>query len=150
VAYEFVCRIIKNGYKPPVHMFLSGCNPPNIKDLGSMIHTMPDHEFLEAIIKSGGMTNDILANKEVLDLFIPIIRNDYKIYETYQPEHAVRLPVDFSVLVGNDDHMVTLDNARKWQDYTTKGCVTYAFKGGHFFINDNAQTVVKLINERLT
>jgi medium-chain acyl-[acyl-carrier-protein] hydrolase len=145
VAYEFVCKALEKGYKLPVHMFLSGCNPPTNERHEEIIHTRPDHEFLEVLINSGGMTDEVIANKEILDLFLPIIKNDYRIYETYISKEIV-LPVNMTILAGENDTIAKLETINRWTDFTTKNCEIHKFKGGHFYINDNIQSVMDLIN----
>ncbi|MCS4470411.1 hypothetical protein JQ036_04690 [Clostridium botulinum] len=48
------------------------------------------------MIELGGTPEELSNNKELLDIFIPIIRNDFKILENYNYEKKkIRLSVMF-------------------------------------------------------
>jgi len=148
VAYEFVCKASGSGYRLPVHIFLSGCNPPADEKPEKMINMCPDHEFLELLINSGGMIDSVLTNKELLDFYLPIIKSDYKVYETHISKKLI-LPVDMTICAGKDDTIAKLKTIHGWKNYTSGICTIHEFNGGHFYINENIKAVMRLINNVL-
>lgn len=150
-AYELVRKLIDEGHQAPMHLFVSGCNAPHIKDRDELLYKKSDEEFFEHILSLGGMDQEVLSNQELLDIFLPIIKADYKIYETYvtKPELAIPLTVDITAFTGDFDHMVTYENIKEWERYT-QGIVTVdIFNGGHFFIHNHTEKLISTINQTL-
>lgn len=148
VAYEFICRAIERKDKLPMHLFISGCTPPQNERIEEIVHTLPDHEFLEFLISNGGMSDEVIANKEIIDLFLPIIRNDYKLFETYISK-KIKIPLNITVLGGTEDRIANYEALNEWNQYTEKECKVYEFEGGHFFIKEHHDSIIKLIDEVL-
>ncbi len=56
------------------------------------------------MIELGGTPEELSNNKELLDIFIPIIRNDFKILENYNYEKKEdKIECDVSILNGKQD-----------------------------------------------
>jgi len=65
--------------------------------------TMEEHP---AVISYGGNTHEIIENQELLDLFLPILRADFKISETYcHQENKDKIACDITVINGRNDHI---------------------------------------------
>lgn len=151
VAYETALKLRKMGMELPKHMFLSGCTPPHIKYGDRMIHLLPDDEFLKELVELGGMSEAILNNREILDLYLPVIRADYRIYELYEykPEQEP-LPVDYTVLTGSTDIIAGERNMMEWRLYTSKKFQIRHFEGDHFFIYEQPEILLETIEEQLS
>ncbi len=150
MAFELMRRIKQEGLNGPVHAFFSGRNPPHIKKDEKSLHTLPDEEFKKEVYKLGGIADEILENKELSDLFIPILKADYRILEGYTHEgENTEFDCDISVLNGKEDMDVSPEEIRQWQMYTKKTCSFYEFGGGHFYINDYDDEVIDIINSKL-
>jgi len=149
----YICELMKqiqqNGWRKPRHLFLSGMYPPHIRDK-KKIHHLPDDEFLQEIIKLGGTPKEISENKELMEIFTPVLRSDYKNVEDYLTiAGGEKWDTDITVLTGDDDEIVSMDEINQWKDYTTRTCSIVPFQGGHFFINEEESKVIDLINKTL-
>ncbi len=96
----------------------------------------------------GGVTSEIFDYPELSKVFLPILRNDLKIAETYKFNNHIPIDCDFSILTGENENY-TNEQITGWSKLTSKNCNYYQFKGGHFFINNEIKNVVRLINEKL-
>lgn len=84
LAYELTRKIIKNGYRQPVRLFLSGRHPPHVEKDHRILHLLSDEEFAEEIFKLGGTSPGVFQKKDLFNVFIPILKADYKVVETYE------------------------------------------------------------------
>ncbi|WP_068618109.1 thioesterase II family protein [Paenibacillus tuaregi] len=150
VAYELCVKLMENGHHLPMHLFLSGCNPPHLRYGEENLHTLPDALFLQEIAKLGGITPELQVNPEVMRVFVPIIKSDYKIYELYAGKGtAVKLPIDFSVLAGKNDPLMPVESGREWKKYTKGSFRMTEMEGGHFFIHDQLDHVINAVESAL-
>ena len=150
IAYELAREIHSHNLPPPVHMFFSGRYPPYLKGFSKKINILPDDEFLYAFAKLGGLSNEVLQNKELIDYILPIMRSDCRIVEEYnhaKPRFVVNC--DITVLSGNNDPTATVQELEQWSHCTRAKCHFYSFDDGHFFIHKYRNEVITLIKETL-
>lgn len=150
LAYELIRKIIHHTKQEPLHVFLSGRYPPYIETEEENVHLLPDKEFIDKIIKFGGTNQVVLDNKELLDLFLPVLRSDYRLVEKYKHSGSVsKLNCDITVLNGKFDNYIIEKDIGSWREYTNKTCSFYEFEEGHFFINKYKEEVIGIINDSL-
>ena len=53
------------------------------------------------------------------------------------------------MLTGDADPVTTLDEAHDWRRHTTGECDVRVYPGGHFYLNDHADDVIRLIGAEL-
>ncbi|QWI15044.1 thioesterase [Bacillus wiedmannii] len=148
LTYELCHKLQKEGYPDPVHVFVSGRKAPQLKARRKIIHDLPNEEFISEILKYDGMDKSIFENKELADIFLPILKADFKLIETYEFNQPFNLlNFDISVFHGIDDKAVDFEELSHWSEVTKKESKIYTFPGGHFFINEYTEQVVNKINE---
>ncbi len=149
LAYELYYKIKKQKLRKPIHIFFSGYKAPNIIRKKENIYTLPDYDFIKKVIELGGTPEELSNNEELLDIFIPIIRNDFKILENYNYEKKEdKIECDVSILNGKQDS-INLEEILAWEKHVGKGFKVYSFEGDHFFINNNAKNINSIINSTL-
>ncbi|MFB7156990.1 thioesterase II family protein [Lysinibacillus sp. NPDC056232] len=119
--------------------------------LAVILHILlPDEQFLDHIIGLGGTGEEIISNRELLEIFIPIIKADYKIYELYKSRlEFIKFGVDITAFTGNSDALVIKDNVNEWSLYTHKMFTVKTFNGGQFFPWEEPEEVIHEINQTL-
>lgn len=150
LGYEVAVRLWRTRGLAPVHMFFSGRLPPDLP-VKSALHNLDDEHLREKLLAWGGITESLYTNQDFMRMFLPIIRADLKIVETYSCSDAVypSLPCSFSILVGQNDPLAPLEQMSSWSKFTTRACDFHAFAGGHFYLSAQNAAVVQLINARL-
>ncbi|OPH56188.1 putative thioesterase [Paenibacillus ferrarius] len=149
LAYELYYRINKENLRLPKHIFFSGYKPPNVPRREKQIYLLPDDEFIKEVIALGGTSQDVVENEELLQMFTPILRNDFKMLEKYlYKEKKDKIQCDISILNGKEDD-ITLEEILAWKYHTDKGFKVYNLEGSHFFINNNIGNITKIINQTL-
>lgn len=145
LAYEVSQKLLECGNSVPVHIILSGCMPPNYKS-NYNISLRDDESLIKSLIPLGGMSQDIINNSELRDLFLPIIKSDYQMFIEYSGlDHTSLLPCNISVLYGRKDPMISEIPLKDWGNHTMNSCDFYSFEGDHFYLNTSTQNVIRLI-----
>ncbi|WP_243791898.1 thioesterase II family protein [Saccharopolyspora gloriosae] len=147
VAFE-VARRLESGGTPPHALFVSGrAGPTRTRNEG--VHALGDAEFVTALATLDEGTAAVLANEELLRMAMPSLRADYRAAETYtyRPGTDVSCPV--VAMVGTDDPKVTAEEADTWRERTSGPFELHTFPGAHFYLNDEAANVRRLIHQHM-
>ncbi|HET6501548.1 MAG TPA: alpha/beta fold hydrolase [Amycolatopsis sp.] len=144
-----VTRRLEAAGTPPVMLFASGRRAPS-RPRDERIHLRADDGLVAELRTLSGTDARILDNDEIVRMFLPALRADYKAVETYRYRPGPPLTCPIFTLVGDDDPKVTLDEARSWGEHTTGEFEFRAFRGGHFYLDAHAREVIDLISARLT
>lgn len=149
VAYELAYKIKENHENDPMHIFFSGKSAPNIIKTEKVLHTLNDNEFKKEILKLNGTPKEVLENKELMDIFLPVLRADFKANEEYEYNgKRDKLDCDFTVLYGKEED-IEINEIIEWKNHTKCSCNFFQLNGGHFFINSEFENVTKIINSIL-
>jgi len=145
LSYELYYKILKGGLNKPRHMFFSGYSAPSTTRDKKNLYLLPDREFIKEIIALGGVPEELKLNKEILDLILPNLRNDFKMTETYiHSEKENKIECDITVFNGNDDD-IKLEDILLWKSHSSGETKIYNFTGNHFFINDHTKRIVDIV-----
>jgi len=149
LVYEVLQKIKALGNKLPLHAFFSGRKPPHAKR-EKIFSSLSTEEFEKEIMSLGGTPPDLFKHPELKEIFVPILRSDFKISETVveRPEIS-KLPFDISALVGKEE-FITSEEAEGWQLHTSGNYSMYTIKGGHFFLLEETKAVTKIINQTIS
>ncbi|MDP4180093.1 MAG: thioesterase domain-containing protein [Bacillota bacterium] len=149
LAYELNRRIRKEKLKEPEHIFLSGRNSPGTFSPLKDIHLLNDDDFALKIAELGGTSKEVFENYELRSIFLPIMKADFKIVDSYVFNNDFKLRCGITVINGKQDKMVSYENTRKWEGLTEGDCKYFEFDGDHFFINDYKKEISQIINDTL-
>ncbi|XP_037119190.1 S-acyl fatty acid synthase thioesterase, medium chain [Syngnathus acus] len=136
----------------PVHIFLSGAPAPYSE---TRIQTtkrsdLSDKDFLKWLGSIGGTPPELLANPEVLQLFLPALKADLHVVENYKCNTALSpfLSCPVSCFDGKDDIPHDL---QAWKDITTGDFLVRMLDGSHFYLKDpgNEQIILDYITKHL-
>ncbi len=151
IAYELAQKIKAQKQTEPKHVFFAGRGAPHVHDEDEEEHYfhLPEEEFKKKIIELGGTPKEFFQYPELLDVLLPMLRSDFKIAETYKSSSEVHpFNYDISVLIGKKEE-VSAAQMHGWREHTKGVCSLHYFEGEHFFINDEAERIVKIVNNTL-
>ncbi|MEF1283385.1 alpha/beta fold hydrolase [Vibrio sp. M250220] len=138
LAYELAHKIIEKGdVKAPAHLIFSACRPPHLPNEQKVIHSLPNEKFMERIFALGGTSFDVLATPSLAEMFIPIIRADYRLYETYTyRQKKYKIPCPITVLAGARDKLALPESLMQWKKHAGNSDFHQRVfqNAGHFFI----------------
>ena len=121
----------------PDRLFVSGRRAPDERHEGDHIHGLPDDVFLDKMQRRyGAVPEAVLREPELLALFLPGLRADVEVFETYAPLTDRRVECPVRVYGGIDDRQPPPDALPAWQRVAERDISIQTFPGGHFYLND--------------
>ncbi|XP_061520131.1 S-acyl fatty acid synthase thioesterase, medium chain [Phycodurus eques] len=136
----------------PVHIFLSGASAPysETRIQAPKRSDLSDDDFLKWLISIGGTPPELLANPEVLKLFLPALKADLHVVENYKcnkPGSAF-LSCPVSCFDGKDDIPHDL---QAWKAITTGDFNVRMLDGSHFYLKDlgNERIILDYVTRQL-
>lgn len=138
LAYEVVLEVTRRRWPAPVALVVSGFDAPThvtATPTRKARHLLADDELLEVVRDFGGTPAELLE-PGVAEHFLPAIRADLSIIDTYRWEPNESLTVPILVLRGADDAATSSAGAAAWGDLTTGPVRERVMPGGHFFLYD--------------
>ena len=146
ISFELARKLREASGELPIHLLLSGINP--LKSTSKLnINTMDDDEFINFLNRLNGTPTEILKNKEVLSFFLPVIKADFELLNSYSFAHKPPLECPITSYGGMDD--TPEDNLKGWIKHTDKTLEVKMFPGDHFFINSSRQEVLAALRTDL-
>lgn len=147
LAYEITLRAEAVGRRPLAIVAASSLAPGD----GAWRTThLDDDSFIDTQgdrYDSG--LREAMAHPELRELLLPVVRGDLAILERYRPV-GKRVSCDVVAAVGQQDHTVDPDRARRWQEFTTGAATVVAAPGGHFFLQTHPAAVDDLLARVVT
>lgn len=149
IIFELTRLLRRKYHKSPVHLFISGRRAPQIPLTKPPIHTLPDSAFLEELRHLQGTPEEVLANSELMQLILPILRADFAVLETYVYTNESPLDCPITVFGGWQDREVDCDELEAWREQTSATFSLYMLPGEHFFIHSAQTILLQKISEQL-
>src|ERR1700733_606973 len=82
IAFEVARTIRRLGYPMPTRIIIIGRGGPNVPEFNPK-YNLPDKEFIDYLKSRAGTNEKLFEDKEILNIFLPILRNDMKLADTY-------------------------------------------------------------------
>ncbi len=148
IAYETAMELHKRG-KDIHHIFVSGCEAPHIP-IKNPIYDLPDSQFVKEIISFDGTPKELYENRDLLNFFLPLLRGDFTLVETYRAKECHPLSCPMTAFYGTDDSEASQEDVKEWEKYTDDAFNIKEFNGGHFFIKSQypqvSRNILKTMN----
>ncbi|MEU0934076.1 MULTISPECIES: alpha/beta fold hydrolase [unclassified Embleya] len=124
----------------PAALIASGRRAPD-RWRDEALHLLDDAGLAAELRSMSGTDASLLADDEVLQMVLPALRADYRAIETYTCAPGEPLECPITVLIGDTDPKVTLDEAMSWREHTNGTFALHTFAGGHFYLTDHQPAV---------
>jgi medium-chain acyl-[acyl-carrier-protein] hydrolase len=149
IAFEVARRLRRAGAPQPVHLFASACRAPQLNDFRSRTFDMPHGELIQALRRLNGTPQEILESDELMEFFVPLIRADLQLTQTYvcPPEPPLSCPI--SAFGGLQDPEETPERLAAWHEQTDADFELLMFEGDHFFLHTQSSLLLESIGLRL-
>lgn len=136
LAYEVATRLTKNEISG-----LIACSTPAPNYKTDKLD-LEGEGLVKSLIKSGGMEPEILNQPELLELLLPIIKNDFSMLNKYQSKNNKLNGIPILILKGKNDNLISLSMLENWGDYTDEVVDISIIEGNHFLINEIPQNIM--------
>ena len=145
-GYELLQTLQQTGGPSARHLIVSAHRAPHIPLPHPATWQLPDLEFKGWLEDLKGTPKEVLEDRELQALMLPLIRADFRLDETYSPasdHHALDCPI--TAIGGTRDKEVPKSHLREWREWTNKRFDLKMIEGNHFFIHTNSSTLAALI-----
>lgn len=147
VLYEFCRYCLEQEMSPPIHIFVSGIEAPHICKREKISH-LNDGDFMKEVYDLGGCDEELIRDPEILSIFLPIIRNDFKLVENYKITSKRQFGCGLTVFNGSQDN-ISSDALEEWQIYTDSSFEIISFEGGHFYLFNYPERIAEVMSENI-
>lgn len=150
LAFEVARRWQFRVQSPAVHLFVAGRRAPQVEFPRRQIHRLSDAEFLwELENRWGALPAAIRQNAELMGYFLPVIRADITLLETYRYRPTTALACPITAYGGRTDPSTTVDHLQAWREQTDSEFDLRMFDGDHFFPQSFRGELLEDMAERL-
>lgn len=149
IAFE-LARLLEGEHgRRPEHLFVSGRGAPDLPSPRGDIHRLPPAAFVMALCEYSRSVRGLLDDPEAMELFLPILRADLELAETYGYVPRPPLSCPITVFGGEEDETVPPEQLSGWRRQTVRTCAIHMLPGDHFFVITAHRDVVGTIAEAL-
>lgn len=147
LMFELAHRLRDAGIPAPAGLVLSASRPPQRR------HRLADTDWLTCSseqlldeVQAISGPSEALANAELRELMLPVLRNDFQLCARYHYRERPPLDLPILVLAGRDDSGCPLAPAlAAWRLQTSGQVRGMELPGGHLFIRDDPDAVLAAI-----
>ncbi|KAF7767751.1 hypothetical protein PCIT_a3839 [Pseudoalteromonas citrea] len=147
IGFEVARRALSCGLNAPKHFFVSGSGSPDKTCLKKTPRELSDREFIQQLKDIDGTPKEVLESQELMELYLPMLRADFKIAENYFFNGSDVIPCDVTVITGKEDK-ISFEKLMGWDRFFINTEVQFC-NGGHFFIDTHQQELMQLVNRKL-
>lgn len=142
VAFEFVRLAEATGIDVRQLNVSAAVAPSNAA--GKPPHPKDDEEILNHLAALEGTDTDVMANRALMRLALPVIKRDYEAFDAYCCAEDVKVAAPIHAMGGDQDPYITLGDLYGWGKHTAAVKVTM-FDGGHFYLKSHIDAVAELL-----
>ena len=150
IAFELARVLEKSHRLRPQHIFVSGRLPPHLAQKSGPAYDLPTPEFISELRVLEGTPDEILNNRELMALLLPVLRADLQLVQTHQHVPGEPLNSPITVLGGRQDSTTPVSELGTWAAMTRSSCFVRIFPGNHFFLNQFRSAVINLVSSTLS
>ncbi|MBW5486528.1 alpha/beta fold hydrolase [Streptomyces bambusae] len=144
LAFELARRLERDPAVELTHLYVSGSPGPWT---GRAQHAtgLDDDAFLARVQEFAGYEHDALADPDMRELLLPILRADVEMHESYRPDSDEPLRTPITSLRATGDALVTRAEAEEWQQATTGAFRLVEPAGGHMYLTESPLPLIDAI-----
>lgn len=148
IAYE-VARRVEEGGRTLCALFVSSREGPGSRLSSEKTSAKSDEDLMDQVIAMGGLGSDHLAELELLEMTLPILRNDFHAIENYLHIPGEPLVSPIVALHGDQDTQLHTGSVLEWRLLTSGSFRLIKFSGGHFYLDSNVEQVASVIHSAI-
>ncbi len=149
IAFELARQLRRMRMSEPSHLFVSGRGAPQLPNSRTVIHQLPESEFIKGIRRLNGTPEIVLQNRELLEVMLPTLRADFTLVETYSYFHDAPLKYSISAFGGLQDSLVDYADLEAWRAQTRQNFKVRMFAGDHFYLRNVHYQLLRIVHQDL-
>ncbi len=144
IAFELARNLYRKWRIEPCCLIVSGSRAPHIAEPKPLRH-LPDEAFITELRRFSGTPEAFLQNSELMQLFIPILRADFTIDETYTCGATEPLACPIAAFGGTEDQEATRAELEAWAHYSNGNFTLEMLSGNHFFLQTAREALLRSV-----
>jgi surfactin synthase thioesterase subunit len=140
IAYRLSVAMERAGERTPFLLGVSAWAPEGFRTVPPEQADLPEQEVLDWVSGLGSMPAEVLADREMLALVLPVMRADLSVCASYQDE-AAEAPCPIVSYSAKSDPLVDSASMACWTGRTDEYLGNSEFVGGHFFIHEQTLAI---------
>lgn len=145
ISFELSREIRRRHQIEPLHLFVSGRRAPQIPNTDPPAFNLPEPEFIDKVHSLNGTPRELLDHPDSRELFLPLLRADFELVDTYEYIPDLPLSCPITSYAGLQDAEVPLDSVAGWANQTSATYRQRQLPGDHFFILHPATNFVDVL-----
>lgn len=133
LAFELAHALRERGLPEPLALFASATAGPARRDVSEYTVAKTDAQLIARLRELNGTPEAVLANPELMQLMLPILRADFLLCGSFTHDQRPPLPLPIHVFGGKQDS-VRAEQLLDWQLDTSRVFSLDLFEGHHFFL----------------
>lgn len=150
ISFELTRRLRAAGEREPVALFPSGHRGPHLPLRRRLWAELPYDDLISELSELDGIPEELLGNHEILELVVPTLRADLRLYEAYIHAAAEPLTCPIAAFGGDRDLLVRKDELEGWRQHTTAAAHVHIYPGNHFYLQTSRDAVLRQLSDHLT
>lgn len=149
IAFEVARLVRKDVRLEPIHLFVAGHQAPQLGRRLTAVHDAPEDALMERIRLLAGTPDEVLQQRELMQIMLPIIRADLELIETYEyaPQEPLSCPI--SVFWTRQDFVAGEREANAWSAQTSGAFRMRELEGDHFFVHSARPAIQRAVCDDL-
>lgn len=150
ICFELWRALQRHGAPAPAGLFVSGRRAPSLPNPEGNIHTLSDQDFVDELSRRyNGIPQVIRDHSEMMQMFVPIMRSDLTVIETYEFIAGPILDLPVFLYGGRDDAQLSRSSIEAWRAMTAGNLTLRLFPGGHFYLQDDRDRLLDVLSSDL-
>lgn len=149
IGFELTRQLRREKKTGPIQLFVSGRRAPQLPNLDPPKHNLPESEFIEELRHYNGTPELVLQEPELMEIFLPLLRADFSILETYVYKNEDSLSCPITAFGGLQDSKTSYKDLTAWHEQTCREFRLKMFPGDHFYLKGARAQLLYEINKDL-
>ncbi len=149
IAFEACREVRRRRLDPPVRLLVAGRAAPQLPSRDPRTHEASDEEFTAMLGELNGTPFEVRGDGAFAG-FLPTLRADFSVIETYEYGSEPPLEHPITVYGGTEDPVVEVEELYPWDAQTTSDCAVRLLPGDHFFLHQDRDKFVAALAEDLS
>jgi surfactin synthase thioesterase subunit len=149
LAFELAHALMRRGMPAPRALCVAAAPAPCSQGRRRPPETWnTDQSLMASMRKLGGTPPELFDHPELLELFLPIVRADFRLCDDTPEQPLGPLPCPIHVYAGRNDK-IELEALQGWQHVASRAHSLTFFQGDHFFVRTYTRELCALMAEHL-
>ena len=143
IAYETIRAAAAQDLPLPNRLVVSCCPAPHVRPRRRMMHVLSEEDLIADVTAHGLAPSWLLQDAATFKAFLPLLRCDYELIETYRHAAAAPIAVPIMVFAASEDTLTPRDDLSQWQCHTSREFDLIDVRGGHQIATTHPEALLR-------